>query len=211
MKKIRHVVIWVLVVCFFACISPVAFAVDSDYSLWEWLLNKNIPWLGDLSGCTEAPAGNHNFQYIPGEGTFCTYCGISYSDYSAAAYQQSLDEAQTTYIKDAGFYIWYDSISYEDNYDCIEFISLGSTTFIKTKYMKTYGTKVYFAHPYSAFERGSNENANRMIRRWYPKGTDFADVSAVDISRLQAWMNDYPRQILGGYSASEILEACDAS
>ena len=91
MKKIWHVVIWVLVVCFFACISPVAFAVDSDYSLWEWLLNKNIPWLGDLSGCTEAPAGNHNFQYIPGEGTFCTYCGISYSDYSAAAYQQTLN------------------------------------------------------------------------------------------------------------------------
>lgn len=105
MKKIRHVVIWVLVVCFFACISPVAFAVDSDYSLWEWLLNKNIPWLGDLSGCTEAPAGNHNFQYIPGEGTFCTYCGISYSDYSAAAYQQSLDEAQTTEITDEGFYL----------------------------------------------------------------------------------------------------------
>ena len=83
--------------------------------------------------------------------------------------------------------------------------------FSRVNHVQGYGTKVYFAHPYSAFERGSNENANRMIRRWYPKGTDFADVSAVDISRLQAWMNDYPRQILGGYSASEILEACDAS
>lgn len=73
-----------------------------------------------------------------------------------------------------------------------------------------YGTKLYFAHPYSAFERGSNENLNRMIRRRYPKGTDFTDVSHEDVRHLQDWMNNYPRLILGGYSAAEVAEACMA-
>jgi IS30 family transposase len=63
---------------------------------------------------------------------------------------------------------------------------------------------------YSAFERGSHENLNKMIRRQYPKGTDFADVSHTDARQLQDWMNNYPRAILGGYSAAEVAEACMA-
>lgn len=64
-------------------------------------------------------------------------------------------------------------------------------------------TKVYFCHPYSSWERGSNENANGLIRRWYPKGTDFAKVSKAEIVELEEWINSYPRKILG-YSSSKI-------
>lgn len=62
-------------------------------------------------------------------------------------------------------------------------------------------TKVYYAHPYSAWERGSNENANKLIRRFIPKGTDIGKLTCKEIKRIQRWMNDYPRAILGGLSA----------
>lgn len=83
--------------------------------------------------------------------------------------------------------------------------------FARANHVQGYGTRVYYAHPYSAFERGSNENANRMIRRWYPKGTDFTDVPEGDIAKLQDWMNSYPRLILGGYTAAEVRDACECS
>jgi len=62
--------------------------------------------------------------------------------------------------------------------------------------------KMYFAHPYSSWERGSNENANGIIRRFFPKGTDFSKISIAKIQAVENWMNDYPRRILGGISAN---------
>ncbi|MGI5910467.1 MAG: IS30 family transposase [Sphaerochaetaceae bacterium] len=59
-------------------------------------------------------------------------------------------------------------------------------------------TTLYFAHPYCSSERGTNENHNGIIRRFLPKGTDFAFVSAKDVKEIQDWMNTYPRRILGG-------------
>ncbi len=56
-------------------------------------------------------------------------------------------------------------------------------------------TAVYYAHPYSSFERGTNENQNGLIRRFFPKGTDFASVSDAAIRRVQDWINSLPRKI----------------
>lgn len=70
-------------------------------------------------------------------------------------------------------------------------------------------TFCYYCHPFTSCERGSNENANRLIRRWYPKGCSLASVTGADCLRLSRWMNTYPRQILGWKTASErFLEAC---
>lgn len=57
-------------------------------------------------------------------------------------------------------------------------------------------TKVYFAHPNSAWERGTNENHNRIIRRFIPKGVDIGKYSEKAIAEIQEWMNSYPRKIL---------------
>lgn len=56
-------------------------------------------------------------------------------------------------------------------------------------------TKVYYCHPYSSYERGSNENLNKMVRRWYPKGESFMMTSEEEIAALEEWMNEYPREI----------------
>lgn len=67
-------------------------------------------------------------------------------------------------------------------------------------------TVAYYCHPYCSFERGSNENLNKMIRRHIPKGADIAKYSEEDVARIQDWMNDYPRAIFGGLSAREMLQ-----
>ena len=43
--------------------------------------------------------------------------------------------------------------------------------------------KVYYCHPYSSYERGSNENLNKMIRRWLPKGTNFDEITGPKVDR----------------------------
>lgn len=65
--------------------------------------------------------------------------------------------------------------------------------------------KMYFAHPYSSWERGSNENANGIIRRFFPKGTDFSKVGLAKIQAVEDWLNNYPRRILGGISSNTAM------
>ena len=64
-------------------------------------------------------------------------------------------------------------------------------------------TQVYYAHPYSAWERGSNENLNRMIRRFIPKGSDISRFTQQEINRLEQWLNVYPRKILNYLTPAE--------
>ncbi len=69
---------------------------------------------------------------------------------------------------------------------------------------KKFRTELFYAHPYCASERGSNENANRLIRRFLPKGTDFSSFSQSDLDFLAMWMNKYPRKLHGGCSAWQL-------
>ena len=57
--------------------------------------------------------------------------------------------------------------------------------------------QVYFAHPYSSWERGSNENLNGLIRRYFPKKTDFQTVTDEEIQRVEYLLNSRPRKRLG--------------
>jgi len=57
--------------------------------------------------------------------------------------------------------------------------------------------KVYFAHPQSPWERGTNENTNGLIRQYFPKGTDFSKVSYHMIMKAQDRLNGRPRKVLG--------------
>ena len=66
-------------------------------------------------------------------------------------------------------------------------------------------TQLYFAHPYSSYERGTNENHNGIIRRFIPKGSDIGKEKKSTIRKIQDWMNNYPRKILGGKSPLEAL------
>lgn len=76
------------------------------------------------------------------------------------------------------------------------------------KMMKSVLTKgsrcdIYYAHPYSSFERGTNENHNGIIRRFIKKGTDITDINKRKIREIQDWMNNYPRKSLNGLTPIE--------
>ena len=67
-------------------------------------------------------------------------------------------------------------------------------------------TIVFFCHPYSAYERGSNENMNRLIRRFFPKGTNFDDVTKEQVEEAERWINNYPRRLLDWRSAADLFD-----
>jgi IS30 family transposase len=62
----------------------------------------------------------------------------------------------------------------------------------------------YFADPYSSYPRGSNEHANGMIRRYFPKGTDFAMITESELQHALYLINHLPRKIHNGRTAHEV-------
>lgn len=67
------------------------------------------------------------------------------------------------------------------------------------------GITVYFAHPASPWERGTNENTNGLIRQYFPKGTEFDKVSTREIKRVQRQLNDRPRAVLNYLKPDEVF------
>jgi IS30 family transposase len=79
------------------------------------------------------------------------------------------------------------------------------------KLMQWLGVVVYFAAPYRAWQRGSNENLNGLVRQFYPKGTNFKKVTRRDVKRIEQLLNDRPRRRLGYRTPNEVLhEKCVA-
>lgn len=67
-------------------------------------------------------------------------------------------------------------------------------------------TFVFYCHPYSSWERGSNENNNRLVRRHIPKGTDFDNRTDEEIEYIENWINNYPRGIFEYKTSAELFE-----
>lgn len=65
--------------------------------------------------------------------------------------------------------------------------------------------QVYFAHPGSPWERGTNENTNGLLRQYFPKGTDLGAHSRKEVKRIQDQLNDRPRAILGYRTPHEVF------
>jgi len=71
------------------------------------------------------------------------------------------------------------------------------------RFSKQTKMQVYFAHPASPWERGTNENTNGLIRQYFPKGTDFRTVTTKQIRHVQNLLNGRPRRTLGYYTPKE--------
>lgn len=71
------------------------------------------------------------------------------------------------------------------------------------------GGEVYFAHPYSSWERGTNENTNGLIRQYFPKDCDFSSITDTRIQEVQDRLNNRPRKCLGIKTPNQLLFGID--
>lgn len=86
-------------------------------------------------------------------------------------------------------------------------LSMKSITFdngIENKKHTLIGVPTFFCAPYSSWQKGGVENGNKMLRRYFPKGTDFKDVSQRQIDKVVRIINEKPRKILGYRSSFEV-------
>lgn len=66
------------------------------------------------------------------------------------------------------------------------------------------GTRCYFARPYASWQRGSNEQVNGMVRRYFPKGTDFSKITDEQVAWVESRINNRPRKCLGYKTPAEV-------
>ena len=117
---------------------------------------------------------------------------------------QALDLIEKKYKKI--FYTKFKTITFDNGCEFRNWKSLEKSYDCRRK---TPRTQVYYAHPYRSGERESNENANRLIRRFIPKGIDITPISEEYIQRIEDWINNYPRAMFNYKSTNEILsEIC---
>lgn len=85
-------------------------------------------------------------------------------------------------------------------------LSITTDNGIEYKSHEDIDVPVFFCDPYSSWQKGSVENVNKMIRRYFPKGTDFSRVSQEQLDRVLNIINNKPRKILGYMTALEVAE-----
>lgn len=90
---------------------------------------------------------------------------------------------------------WFKTITFDNG---SEFSELSQVT----------GCDIYFAHPYSPWERGTNENCNGLIRQFFPKGQSMKDVTKAYVQKAASAINHKHRRILQYHTASELFKQC---
>ena len=70
---------------------------------------------------------------------------------------------------------------------------------------KHLGMELYFADPGCPYQRGTNENTNGLIRQYFPKGTDFRDISHYEVRQVEKLLNNRPRACLGFRTPAEVF------
>lgn len=113
----------------------------------------------------------------------------------------SLDKLESKYGK--GFKEKFKTITVDNGSEFLDYKGIESS--VKGKDKKR--VNLYFAHPYSSWERGTNENTNKLIRRFIPKGTDIDKISIKRIEYIENWINNYPRRIFGYKSSNDMATA----
>lgn len=124
---------------------------------------------------------------------------IKMKDQGAASVVEALDRLERKYGD--MFYKIFRSITVDNGVEFADYEGLERSVLKEGK-----RTFVFYCHPYSSWERGTNENNNRLIRRHIPKGVDFEDTTDAEIAYIEEWINNYPRGIFDYKTSAELFE-----
>ena len=111
----------------------------------------------------------------------------------------ALDKLEKEY-KDK-FSLIFKSITVDNGVEFLDMASIEKSVYDKLSKRTT----IYYAHPYCSWERGSNENNNKLIRKFIKKKTDIKNFSVAYIKKIQDWINNYPRKLFNYKSANDIF------
>ena len=115
-----------------------------------------------------------------------------------ATIAKALDKLERRY--GSKFYKIFKSITFDNGVEFMGYKGLEKSCLRKEK-----RTEIYYAHPYCSGERGTNENNNRLIRRWIPKGIDMKNIKVSFIKEIEDWINNYPRAMFDYKSSNMVL------
>jgi IS30 family transposase len=197
-------------------------AKDKGYRLWEYLVNKrkkrkkkqgrkvkksNIPNRIDIS---ERPisvgkrnrTGDWEGDTIFGKGNGSALA--TFNDRSDKRVKiKKLPRKTADYMKDAAI-----SVLSKEPREFARTLTLdnGAENSKHSEISSCIGVKVYFARPYHSWERGSNERTNGLIRRYFPKKTNFDDVSEEQIALVEEIINNRPMKCLNWKTPNEVYQ-----
>ena len=154
-------------------------------------------WEGD---CIKGPQGATTSLFTLTERKSLEQIIIKIERGTQEEIKAALDDLEDKY--GTRFSVKFKSITFDNGVEFLDWKSLELSSLNPRKKRTT----LYFAHAYSAWERGSNENQNRMIRRFIPKGMDIHQVSEREIKTIEDWMNNYPRKRLGYKTANQVAQ-----
>lgn len=119
------------------------------------------------------------------------YTAVKQPDKSAAAMEQSINRLIDVLPPDAFLTATCDRGKEFTNYKEIE--------------AKHTGVQIYFAHAFHAWEKGSNENSNGLLREFFPKGTDFSRVTQEQVATVLRLLNSRPRKVLNWQTPTDVF------
>ena len=124
---------------------------------------------------------------------------IKLKDRTQKSVKSALDKLEKEY-KDK-FSLIFKSITVDNGVEFLDMAGLEKSVYNK----QSKRTTIYYAHPYCSWERGSNENNNKLIRKFIKKKTDIKNFSSSYIKKIQDWINNYPRKLFNYKSANDIF------
>lgn len=107
--------------------------------------------------------------------------------------------------------VWHDFKNKIKTITCDNGVEFSTNYEFKNKELEKFvRTNLYYCHPYASCERGSNENANKLIRRFIPKGVDIKPYSKEFIKHIQDFINDMPRKMFNGLSSNQYIKMLES-
>ena len=120
-------------------------------------------------------------------------------DKTQASVLRAINGIERSMGKEA-FKVMFASITADNGSEFLDYLALEQS--VKGRSSRTH---IYYAHPYSSWERGTNENTNRIIRRFVPKGCNIGNYTRKELRKIEAWINALPRKILNFKTAEELF------